>query len=42
VNWKDFVDFNGWAKAREQGKVRMEGKEYIVRDGDIMVFKFAN
>ena len=42
VNWKDFVDFSGWSWAREQGKVRMEGKEYIVRDGDIMVFKFAN
>lgn len=42
VNWKDFVDFKWWSGAREQGKVRMEGKEYIVKDGDIMVFKFAN
>ncbi len=42
VNWKDYVDFKWWAGAREQGKVRMEGKEYIVKDGDIMVFKFAN
>lgn len=42
VNWHDFVELGGWARAREQGKVRLEGKEYIVRDGDIMVFKFAN
>jgi ribosome-binding ATPase len=42
VNWHDFVELGGWAKAREQGKVRLEGKEYVVRDGDIMVFKFAN
>lgn len=40
VNWKDLVEFGGWAGAREKGKVRMEGKEYIVQDGDIMLFKF--
>jgi ribosome-binding ATPase YchF (GTP1/OBG family) len=42
VNWKDYIDNKGWAKAREFWKVRMEWKEYIVQDGDIMVFKFAN
>lgn len=41
VNWKDLVEFCGWAGARENGKVRMEGKEYIVQDGDIMLFKFG-
>jgi len=41
VNWKDLVEFGGWAPAREKGKVRMEGKEYIVQDGDIMLFKFG-
>jgi ribosome-binding ATPase YchF (GTP1/OBG family) len=41
VNWKDLVEFGGWAGAREKGKVRMEGKEYIVADGDIMLFKFG-
>lgn len=41
VNWKDLVEFGGWAGARENGKVRMEGKEYIVQDGDIMLFKFG-
>ena len=41
VNWKDLVEFGGWAGARENGKVRMEGKEYIVQDGDVMLFKFG-
>lgn len=41
VNWKDIVEFGGWSGAREQGKVRMEGKEYIVQDGDVMLFKFG-
>lgn len=41
VDWKDLVEFGGWAKAREHGKVRMEGKEYVVRDGDVMLFKFG-
>lgn len=41
VNWKDLVEFGGWSGAREKGKVRMEGKEYVVADGDIMLFKFG-
>lgn len=41
VNWKDLVEYGGWAGAREKGKVRMEGKDYIVQDGDIMLFKFG-
>lgn len=41
VNWKDLVELGGWVGAREHGKVRMEGKEYIVQDGDIMLFKFG-
>lgn len=42
VNWKDLVDAGGWTKARELGKVRLEGKDYIVQDGDVMLFKFNN
>lgn len=41
VDWKDLVENGGWGKARENGKVRMEGKEYVVRDGDVMLFKFG-
>ncbi len=41
VNWKDLIEAPGWTKARENGKVRMEGKEYVVIDGDVMLFKFG-
>lgn len=41
VHWKDIVEHAGWSKARESGKVRLEGKEYIVQDGDVMLFKFS-
>jgi ribosome-binding ATPase len=41
VNWKDLVEYGGWSGAREKGKVKMEGKEYIVADGDVMLFKFG-
>jgi ribosome-binding ATPase YchF (GTP1/OBG family) len=34
------VEYGGWPKAREVGKVRLEGKDYIVQDGDVILFKF--
>ena len=39
-SFDDFVAFGGIVKAREAGKVRSEGKDYIVKDGDIIHFKF--
>ena len=39
VFWKDLLDCGGYPKAREQGKLRTEGKEYIVKDGDVIEFK---
>jgi GTP-binding protein YchF len=42
VNWKDLVDSGGWNDARTAGKVRLEGKEYIVQDGDVVLFKFSS
>jgi ribosome-binding ATPase len=36
VHYDDFIEFGSFAKAREAGKWRLEGKEYIVRDGDII------
>ncbi len=39
VFWKDLVDAEGFAAAREKGLVRTEGKEYIVKDGDVMEFR---
>ncbi|MCK5604162.1 redox-regulated ATPase YchF [Candidatus Pacearchaeota archaeon] len=42
IAYDDFVACGGEAGAKEKGKMRMEGKEYIVQDGDVMHFKFAN
>jgi GTP-binding protein YchF len=39
VFWQDLLSAGGYPKAREQGKLRTEGKEYIVRDGDVIEFK---
>jgi GTP-binding protein YchF len=38
--WEDFVKLGGEARAREAGKLRIEGKEYVVKDGDVMHFRF--
>ena len=38
--YEDYVQFNGEAGAKEAGKWRSEGKEYFVKDGDIMLFRF--
>ena len=41
VAYDDFVRVGGWKPAREQGLARAEGKEYVVRDGDVMLFRFS-
>lgn len=38
VNYKQLLEANGWVSARKQGIIRIEGKEYIVQDGDVIVF----
>lgn len=40
ANWKDIADNGGWAGARDKWLVRMEGKEYVMQEGDTVVFKF--
>ena len=40
VSYEDFTALGGWKPAREKGAVRSEGKEYIVRDGDVLLFRF--
>lgn len=40
INWKDLVENGGWVGAKAAGKVRLEGKDYTVQDGDVMIFKF--
>ncbi len=38
VDWKDFVHIGGWGKLRESGKMHLEGKDYVVKDGDVAYF----
>ncbi|GHW02351.1 ribosome-binding ATPase YchF [candidate division SR1 bacterium] len=40
VSYDDLISTGSRAKAREKGVLRMEGKSYIVKDGDVMIFKF--
>lgn len=39
INWQDFVTLGGWVKSREVGKVRQEGRDYIMQEGDVVEFK---
>lgn len=39
VSYDEFVKYNGWNGAKEKGVMRVEGKDYVVRDGDVMFFR---
>jgi GTP-binding protein YchF len=40
IQWDELLTIGSWAAAKEQGKIRSEGKEYVVQDGDVMEFRF--
>lgn len=40
VNYQDLLDCGSYNAAKEKGLVRMEGKEYVVKDGDVVLFRF--
>ena len=40
VSYDDLIEAGSYLKAKEKGRVRMEGKEYVVQDGDIILFRF--
>ncbi len=40
ADWRDVLDGGDFAKAKKAGKVRLEGKEYIVKDGDVLLIRF--
>ena len=40
VSYEDFINNGGWNKSKESGKMRLEGKDYLVKDGDILNFRF--
>ncbi len=42
TGWEDFVACGGWAGVKEKGKMRVEGKEYVMQDGDVCMFLFNN
>jgi hypothetical protein len=42
IGYDDYVTCRGEAGARDAGKMRLEGKDYVVHDGDVMHFRFAN
>lgn len=39
--YQDFIEYGGWNEAKDKGKVRSQGKEYVVKDGDIMLFRHS-
>lgn len=40
ISWQEFLECDGFAKAKEKGLLRLEGKEYVVQDGEIVHFRF--
>ena len=40
IHYDDLAALGSFAKAREAGKLRLEGKDYVVRDGDVILFRF--
>lgn len=40
ISYDDYVTYGGESGAKEKGKVRIEGKEYVMKDGDVVVFRF--
>ncbi|MEK7164286.1 MAG: DUF933 domain-containing protein [Patescibacteria group bacterium] len=39
VNYEDFIKYGGWTKCREVGRVRTEGRDYVMQEGDVVEFK---
>ena len=40
VSYEDFIANNGWVNSKNNGKMRLEGKDYLVKDGDVLNFRF--
>nr|WP_279230319.1 redox-regulated ATPase YchF [Thermohalobacter berrensis] len=40
ISYEDLIDCGGYTEAKEKGLIRLEGKDYIVKDGDVIVFRF--
>ena len=40
ISYNDFVENKGWLNSKNNGKMRLEGKDYIIKDGDVLNFRF--
>ncbi|MGH9027283.1 MAG: DUF933 domain-containing protein, partial [Acidimicrobiia bacterium] len=40
IDWRELLDLGSWAKAKDAGKLRVEGKDYVVADGDVLEIRF--
>ena len=40
ISYSDFVANGGWVNSKNNGKMRLEGKDYVVKDGDVLNFRF--
>ena len=40
VSYDDFITFQGWVNSKTEGKMRLEGKDYVIKDGDVLNFRF--
>ena len=40
ISYEDFISNDGWVNSKTNGKMRLEGKDYIVKDGDVLNFRF--
>ncbi len=41
INWEELLELGSWNAAKDAGRLRLEGKDYVARDGDVMEFRFA-
>ncbi len=42
ISWRELLDYGSWSAARDKGLVRVEGRDYVVQDGDVIYFKIGN
>ena len=40
ISYEDFISSNGWLNSKNNGKMRLEGKDYVIKDGDVLNFRF--
>ena len=40
IDWQELLAIGSWTKAKDRGKIRLEGKDYVAQDGDVMEFRF--